>query len=150
MNRLKIDPWDLEKYVLTASEIPCIWILYHVIFSIEYNWKLLKNLKGHFQSLVRIWKCVSSSVVSNSVTPWTVVCQAPLSMGFPRQEYWRGLPFPSPGDLPNPSIEPRSSTLQSILYHLSHQGSPSKSLYTLLCILIFSIFLNIKYLGWLL
>ena len=39
------------------------------------------------------------------MTPWTVVRQASLSMGFPRQEYWSGLPFPSPGDLPNPGIE---------------------------------------------
>ena len=38
-------------------------------------------------------------------TPWTVACQAPLSMGFPRQEYWSGLPFPSLGDLPDPQIE---------------------------------------------
>ena len=42
------------------------------------------------------------------VTPWTVAYQAPLSMGFSRQEYWSGLPFPSPRDLPNPGIEPRS------------------------------------------
>ena len=42
------------------------------------------------------------------MTLWTVPHQAPLSMGFPRQEYWSGLPFPSPGDLPNPGIEPRS------------------------------------------
>ena len=41
-------------------------------------------------------------------TPWTVAHQAPLSMGFPRQEYWSGLPFPSPGDLPNLGIEPAS------------------------------------------
>ena len=41
------------------------------------------------------------------VTPWTVACQALLSMGFSRQEYWSGLPFPSPGDLPNPGIEPK-------------------------------------------
>ena len=41
------------------------------------------------------------------VTPWTVVYRAPLSMGFSRQEYWSGLPLPSPGDLPNPGIEPR-------------------------------------------
>ena len=40
--------------------------------------------------------CVSRSVVSDSVTPWTVAYQVPLSMGFSRQEYWRGLPFPSP------------------------------------------------------
>ena len=45
-------------------------------------------------------------------TPWTVVCQSPPSMGFPRQEYWSGLPFPSPGDLPNPGIKPGSPTLQ--------------------------------------
>ena len=45
--------------------------------------------------------------MSNSfVTPWTVAHQAPLSMGFPRQEHWSGLPFPSPGDLPDPGIEP--------------------------------------------
>ena len=45
-------------------------------------------------------------------TQWTVACQIPLSMGFPRQEYWSGLPFPSPGDLWDPGIEPRSPTLQ--------------------------------------
>ena len=39
-------------------------------------------------------------------TPWTVACQAPLSMRFSRQEYWSGWPFPSPGDLPNPGIKP--------------------------------------------
>ena len=45
-------------------------------------------------------------------TPWTVACQASLFMGFSRQEYWSGLPFPSPGDLPNPGIEPGSPMLQ--------------------------------------
>ena len=48
------------------------------------------------------------SRVRLSVTPWTVTCQASLSMGFSRQEYWSGLPFPSPGDLPDPGIEPAS------------------------------------------
>ena len=46
-------------------------------------------------------------------TPWTVAYQVPPSMRFSRQEYWSGLPFPSPGDLPNPAIEPRSPTLQA-------------------------------------
>ena len=46
-------------------------------------------------------------------TPWTVACQAPLSMGFPRQECWSWLPFPSPEDLPDPGIEPRSPALQA-------------------------------------
>ena len=47
------------------------------------------------------------------VTPWTVACQTSLSMGFSRQEYWGGLPFPSPGELPGPGIEPRSPALQA-------------------------------------
>ena len=46
-------------------------------------------------------------------TPWTVTHQASLSMGFSRQEYWSRLPFPSPGDLPNPGIELRSAALQA-------------------------------------
>ena len=45
-------------------------------------------------------------------TPWAVACQVPLSMGFPRQEYWNGLLFPSAGDLPNPGIEARSPEFQ--------------------------------------
>ena len=45
------------------------------------------------------------------VTPGTIACQAPLSMGFPRQEYWSGLPFPSPGELLNPGIEPGNPAL---------------------------------------
>ena len=55
----------------------------------------------------------SLSRVQLFVTPWTVAYQAPLSMGFSRQEYWNGLPFPSPGDLTNPGIEPRSPTLEA-------------------------------------
>ena len=46
-------------------------------------------------------------------TPWTAACQAPLSMGFSRQEYWSGFPFPSPGDLPDSGIEPGSPALQA-------------------------------------
>ena len=53
------------------------------------------------------------SCVWLSVTPQTTARQAPLSMGFSRQEYWSGLPFPSPGDLPDPEIEPRSPVLEA-------------------------------------
>ena len=61
------------------------------------------------------------------VTPWTAAHQAPLSMGFFRQEYWSGLPRPPPGDLPEPGVEPASPAapaLQVDSSPLSHQGSP--------------------------
>ena len=53
----------------------------------------------------------SLSGIQLFATPWTVAYYAPLSIGFSRQEYWSGLPFPSPEDLPDPGIEPRSPTL---------------------------------------
>ena len=56
--------------------------------------------------------------------PWTVAHQAPPSMGFSRQEYWRGLPFPSPGDLPNPGMKPRSPTLQAYALTSAPPGKP--------------------------
>ena len=66
----------------------------------------------------------SRSVVSDSAAPWTVAHQAPLSVEFCRQEYWSGQPFLSPGDLPEPGIEPRSPTLHAdALPRLSHQGN---------------------------
>ena len=58
-------------------------------------------------------KVKSLSRVRLFATPWTVPYQAPQSMEFSRQEYWSGLPFPSPGDLPDPDIEPGSPTLPS-------------------------------------
>ena len=57
-------------------------------------------------------------------TPWTVARQAPLSMGFSRQEYWSGLPFPSPGDLPNPGIEAGSPALQAGSLLTELRGKP--------------------------
>ena len=71
---------------------------------------------------------LSCSVASDSATPGTVAHQAPLSIAFPRQEHWSGLPFPSLADLPDPVIEPRSSALQgdSVLSKLPvKQGKPS-------------------------
>ena len=59
------------------------------------------------------------------VTPWTVAHQVPLSMGFPRQEYWNGLTFPSPGNLPDPGIKPGSLAWQVDSLPLSHLGGPS-------------------------
>ena len=57
-------------------------------------------------------------------TPWTVTHQAPLSIGFPRQEYWSGLPFPSQGDFPHPGIEPRSPALQAASLLPETPGKP--------------------------
>ena len=71
----------------------------------------------------REWKW-SRSVVSNSATPWTVAHQAPPSPGFSRQEYWSGLSFPSPGDLPDPGIEPRSPALQADALTSEPPGKP--------------------------
>ena len=61
-------------------------------------------------------------------TPWAVACQTPLSMGFSRQEYWSGLPFLSPGDLPDPGIEPRSPALQADSLPIELRGQPVKKL----------------------
>ena len=61
------------------------------------------------------------------VTPWTVAYQASLSMGFARQEYWSGLPFPSLGDLPDPGIEPRSPALQADALPSEPLGKPQRN-----------------------
>ena len=75
--------------------------------SYERNWK---------------WPC---SVVSDSATPWTVAYQAPPSMGFSRQEYWSGLPSPSPGNLPDPGIETWSPVLQTDALLSEPPGKPT-------------------------
>ena len=68
----------------------------------------------------------SLSHVRLFATPWTVAYQAPLSMGFSRQEYWSRLPFPSPGDLPDPGIKPRSLALQADALPSEPPGSSHK------------------------
>ena len=62
--------------------------------------------------ILRITLCVLVAQLCLTATLWTVACHAPPSLGFSRQEYWSGLPFTSPGDLPNPGTEPRSPALQ--------------------------------------
>ena len=70
----------------------------------------------------------SLSCVRLFVTPWTVAHQAPPSMGFSSQQYWSGLSFPSPGDLPDPGIEPRSPDLQADALTSEPPGKPINSL----------------------
>ena len=66
----------------------------------------------------------SLSRVQLSATQWTIAHQALLSMGFPRQEYWSGLPFPSPGDLPDPEIKPGSQALPGGFFITEPPGKP--------------------------
>ena len=68
-----------------------------------------------------------SSLVWFFATPWTIVCQAPLSMGFSRQEYWSGLPFPSPGDLQDLGTEPRSLESSALAGGFFTMEPPGKS-----------------------
>ena len=92
-----------------------------------------------FLALPILWR-FSRQLVSNSCTAWTAGRLALLSIEFSRQEYWSGLPFHSPGDLPDPGIQPGSPTLQTDSLGLSHQGSPINSV----SILRLKSFLNIS------
>ena len=91
----------------------------------------------HFHLLTKLWvfscflynmslkvKVKSLSRVQLFATPWTVAYQASPSMWFSRQEYWSGLPFPSPGDLPDPGIKPRSPALQADALTSEPPGKP--------------------------
>ena len=72
---------------------------------------------------------LKSSHVRLFVIPWTVACQSPLSMGFPRQKYWSGLSFPSPGNLPGPEIEPGSPALLEDSLLPEPPGKKTRSFY---------------------
>ena len=84
---------------------------------------------GYDDSCLTFLLLFSRSVVSNSfATPWSVACQAPLSMDFARQEHWSGLPLPSSGDLPDPGIESMSPALASLFFTTEPPGKPLTSL----------------------
>ena len=87
----------LKRFIIIVAHL--------VIWLVCWKWKLLS----------RVWLFT---------TPWTVACQAPLSMGFIRQGYWSGLPCSPPGDLPNPGIQPRSPTLQAYSLPNEPPGRP--------------------------
>ena len=89
-------------------------------------WHLVINTEPSFTATwcQQIGCAKSLSHVQLFATPWSVALQAPLSMGFSRQEYWSGLPCPPPGDLPDQWSDPGLlKNCRQILYHLSHQGS---------------------------
>jgi len=113
LSKWRTTPWSLLMKIIT---------LILKIKGINYNTREvfyscssinLQLLLTHYWRLY-LWKKVKSlSRVQLFATLWTVAYQAPPSMGFSKQEYWSGLPLPSPGDLPDPGIEPRSPTLEA-------------------------------------
>ena len=100
-----------------ARDPPALLVLISAVCSYCYDNELGKLCKLAEKSKLHKRKdksglCYAQSLnASYSANPWTVALQAPLSMGFPRQEYWSGLLFPSPGDLPNSRTEPMSPAL---------------------------------------
>ena len=88
----------------------------------------IPHVQGQRRSPIKMVKVkvMSLSRVRLFVTPWTVAHQAPPSMGLSRQEYWSGLPLPSPGDLPNPGIEPRSPALPTDTLTFDPPGKPQQ------------------------
>ena len=89
-------PWQALIFSLSPK-----FCLFQDVLYWNYKYTALSNCFFHLHVSAYILSC---SVVSNSVTLWTVTHQALQSMGFSQQEYWGGLPFPPPGDLPNPGI----------------------------------------------
>ena len=80
--------------------------------------------KYNLMSLLKWVKVKSLSRVRLFATPWTVAYQAPPSIEFSRQEYWSGLPFPSPGDLPDPGNKPGCPQCRQMVYPLESPGNP--------------------------
>ena len=103
--------------------LTALWSMYCKYSYFKYRKQSLENITCS-RLLLRIICMCSATQSCLFVNPWTVACQAPLSMGFSRQIYWSGLPFPSPGDHPDPETEPKSPASHADSFALSHQGSP--------------------------
>ena len=104
----------VNGYLLPVSSYGCSVSLCVLIFFMDASHMVLDPTL-----MTSLWlKYYSLSCERLFVTPWT-----PLSIGFSRQDYWSGLPFPFPEDLPDPGIKPRFPTLQATLYCLSHPGN---------------------------
>ena len=88
------------------------------------KWKFLSSFADIIITEISEVKFAQSFPHGLFATLWTVAHQAPLYMGFSKQEYWSGLPFPSPGDLPDPGIEPRSPALQADALTSEPPGKP--------------------------
>ena len=114
--RIKPAPHPLHwKHGVLTPELPGKSQEAHILEGLIQHWKPPLSC-APAQSFSRVWLFV---------TPWTVACQAPLSMAFHRQEYWSGLPFPPPGDLPDPGIKPRSPPLAGGFFTTEPPGKSS-------------------------
>ena len=119
-NQTRLSDWtELEADLpVTTGEYPVHWMYWFIWPKWQRvwaaGWTFLRTFSWSLHA------CSITSVLSNIL--W--LCQAPLSMGFSRQEYWNGLSFPSPGHLSNPGIEPGSATLQAEVLLLSHWEAP--------------------------
>ena len=114
-----------------GSNAHLLYLLHRQADSLPLAPPVLASVSSVLKQESRRLCCVpakSLSSIQPSATPWTVAQDAPLSMGFCRQGSWSGLPFPPPGDLPNPGIKPESLTStfigRNVLYHWGHLGSP--------------------------
>ena len=110
----------IEKKELKAKSIVILAFIFTYITTFTYIYLFLLLFLLSWEK----WKWKLLSCVRQFVTLWTVARQAPLSMGFSRQEYWNWLPFPSPGDLPNPGIELGSPALQADSLPSEAPGNP--------------------------
>ena len=104
--------------------VPSVFFISPFSFSSTFN---LIEKRATQMDVIRLCCClvIKSCPTDSLATPWMVARQTLLSMGFPRQEYWSGLTFPSPGDLPHLGIKPMSPAWQVDSLPLSHLGSPS-------------------------
>ena len=109
---LSLSSW-ISRYCVTETSCPH-WALFESLTHrmYEQNKMVVDGCYTSFKYFEREREW-THSVLSDSVTPWTVAYQALPSMEFSKEEYWSGLPFPSPGDLPHPVIEPGSPALQA-------------------------------------
>ena len=124
----------VQKYILVGTEFR-LPLMRQISIAITYNQSIVISVTFGLCFSIRkfdglsnnlLCACVLSRVshVRLFATPWTVTSQALLSVGFPRQGYWSGLPFPPPGGLPNPGIEPTSPMLAGVFFVTEPRGMP--------------------------
>ena len=99
-------------YKSITMKIIAVFITLPYVWDFSFIGQKLRPVKNASLNISILVSSVSRSIISDSVIPWTVVCQASLSIGLSRQEYWKGLPFPSLEDLPDPGINVKSPALQ--------------------------------------